>query len=415
MGKPATQEFTVNNRKYTPPPKPVAVICIDGCADEYLDATIARGRMPNLQRMSVDGYRGMARGALPSFTNVNNAAIATGVAPVRTGISGNFFLDPDTGEEVMMNSSKYLRTETILAAAAGAGRKVAMVTAKEKLRDILSKGLEGIAFSSEKANQAKVETHGIDDVEAVVGHPTPEIYSGDASVFVLQAGAALIEAGRADFLYLSLTDYMQHRYEPEAPESLDFYEAIDVELGRLLNLGTVVAATADHGMNAKQTPDGQPNVVWLQSLLEQKFGPGYRVVLPITDPYVVHHGALGSFAVVHVPDGADPGPVLDWIGRLDGITEVHSRDRAARKLELPSDRIGDIVVMSGRDVVVGRSPELHDLKALRGGLRSHGGRYEEMVPLVISHPLRPEYRARAGGDPRNFDVFDFAVNGVLHD
>ena len=51
---------------------------------------------------------------MPSFTNVNNAAITTGMPPEVTGISGNYFLDPETGEEVMMNSSKYLRCETIL-------------------------------------------------------------------------------------------------------------------------------------------------------------------------------------------------------------------------------------------------------------------------------------------------------------
>ena len=161
----STSPFSVNGRTYAPPPRPIVVICIDGCADDYLSATIARERMPNVQRMSVDGYRGMARSALPSFTNVNNACIASGAPPTITGISGNFFLDPETGDEVMMNAASYLRCGTILAAAAQAGRRVAVVTAKEKLRDILSHNLKGIAFSSEKADQATLETHGIDDVE----------------------------------------------------------------------------------------------------------------------------------------------------------------------------------------------------------------------------------------------------------
>ena len=410
----ATASFTVNGRTYQPPARPVVVICMDGCADEYLSTSLARGRMPHLQHMLArGGYRGMIRGALPSFTNVNNASIATGVPPSVHGISGNFFLDPETGEEVMMNAATYLRAETILAAAARAGRKVAMVTAKEKLRDVLSHGLDGIAFSAEKANQAREDTHGITDVEALVGVPTPPIYSAEASLFVLKAGVALIEQGRADFLYLSLTDYMQHKYAPETAESLDFYEAMDHELGRLLAQGAVVGATADHGMNAKQKLDGSPNVIYLETLLTEHFGEGLRVILPITDPYVVHHGALGAFAVVHLPAPALTAAVQAYVMQLDGITEVHDRLTAARKLELPEDRIGDLVVLSGRDVVIGRTPDHHDLSAVREGLRSHGGRYEEMVPLLLSEPLSATYARYAAADPRNYDIFDFTVNGTL--
>src|SRR5690606_31105610 len=132
-------------------------------------------------------------------------------------------------------------------------RRVAVVTAKEKLRDILSHGYQGIAFSAEKADQARLDTHGIEQVEELVGQKVPSIYSAEASLFVLRAGVALIEHDLADFLYLSLTDYMQHTYAPETEESLAFYEAIDTELGRLAALGAMVAATADHGMNAKIT------------------------------------------------------------------------------------------------------------------------------------------------------------------
>jgi phosphonoacetate hydrolase len=352
---------------------------------------------------------------LHSFTNVNNSSIVTGVPPSVHGIGGNFFYDTATGQEVMMNSAKYLRAETILAAAANAGRKVAVVTAKEKLRDIFSHNLTGIAFSSEKANQAKKETHGLAEVEKVVGRPTPAIYSSEASLYVFWAGVALIEQGLADFLYLSTTDYMQHTYAPEAAAALDFYAAIDVELGRLLNLGATIGITADHGMNAKQKPDGQPNVIYLETQLTKKFGTGFRVILPITDPYVAHHGALGSFAVVHLPPNQAAARVQEWLMDLTGITEVYDRETAARKLELPADRLGELVVLSGRDVVLGRTPEYHDLKALHGGLRSHGGRYEEMVPFIISGPLKPEYHAKAAGDPRNFDIFDFTINGVAYE
>ena len=412
MSRPSTPTFSVNDRSYTPPRGPVAVICIDGCDDEYLTVSMDEGRMPNLEALSGHGYRGLARGALPSFTNVNNAAIVTGVPPSVTGIGGNYFLDPDTGEEVMMNSASYLRVDTILFAAARSGRAVAMVTAKEKLRDLLARDLDGIAFSAEYAGLAAGETHGIDDVETIVGAPTPSIYSPEASLFVLQAGAALIEQKRADFLYLSLTDYMQHTYAPDADESLAFHESLDHEIGRLLEAGAVLGITADHGMNAKVGADGSPRVIYLETLLQKHLDDeGVRVICPITDPYVVHHGALGSAVTVYLPEAACTDEVAAWIMSLDGVTEVHDRARAAEVLELPGDRIGDLYVLSDRNVVLGRAPEYHDLSALEGSLRSHGGRFEETVPMLLSEPLDDTYRSLALKDPRNFDIFDFTCNG----
>jgi phosphonoacetate hydrolase len=408
----STNSFSVNSRTYQPAAKPIVVICVDGSADEYFDIALAHDCMPNLKRISAEGYRGMVRSALPSFTNVNNSSIVTGVSPAVHGINGNFFYDTVKDCEVMMNSAEYLRTETILAAASNAGRKVAVVTAKEKLRDILSYKLAGIAFSSEKANQARKTTHGIENAETIVGFPTPDIYSAEASLFVLRAGVALIEKGMADFLYLSLTDYMQHTFAPDAEPSLAFYEAMDREIGKFLHLDAIVGATADHGMNSKVKTDGTPNVLFVEDMLEEKFGTGFRVICPITDPYVKHHGALGSYVVVYMDDKEKIEEVKNWLAVQPGITEVHDNEGAVHNLEQPKDRTGDLVVLSARDVVLGRRPKYHDLSALDGTLRSHGGRYEEMVPMIISHPLNSNYKMKAAGDPRNFDIFDFTINGT---
>lgn len=408
----ATTAFTVNNRSYHPQAKPIVVVCLDGSANDYLDAALVRNLMPHLKRLSAEAYRGTARGALPSFTNPNNASIITGAPPSVHGISGNYYYDAANDREVMMNSGSYLRAPTIPAGAANAGRKVAVITAKEKLRDMIGHGLKGIAFSAEKARFAERATHGISDVEKLVGQPTPEIYSAEASLYVFWAGAALLQANLADFLYLSTTDYIQHTYPPEAPTALAFYAALDRELGRLLELGAVVGITADHGMNSKQRHDGQPDVIFLGSILSRELGPGYRVILPITDPYVVHHGALGSYAVVHLPPDAEPARTQSLLLQVPGITEVHTRESAAKNLELPADRLGDLVVLSSRDVVLGRTPEHHDMTVLHGGLRSHGGRSETAVPFIVSEPLTPEYAAKARRDPRNFDIFDFTINGT---
>ncbi len=409
--------FTVNGRTYAPPDRPIVGICLDGSADEYLNAALAHGCMPHLQNISVRGFRGLARGQMPSFTNVNNTSIVTGVPPSIHGIGGNYFYDTASGQEVMTNSASFLRAPTIFPAAQQAGRKVAVVTAKDKLRGIFAAGLieaGGLAFSSEHARQASLETHGIGDVEALVG-PNPDIYSGEASLYVLRAGVQLLEAGQADFLYLSTTDFLQHKFAPEASEALDFYAGIDEQLGRLLALSAVVGLTADHGMNAKQKPDGSPNVIYLETLLVTEFGLGFRVILPITDPHLVHHGALGSFAQVHIPaelESAGSG-IMEFVRQLPGVTEVLDQATAARLMELPPDRMGDFVVCAGRNVVLGRTPEWHDLSLIEEGLRSHGGRYEEMVPFLLSESLKPDYAGKAQGDPRNFDLFDFICNGTV--
>jgi phosphonoacetate hydrolase len=312
----------------------------------------------------------------------------------------------------MMNSGRYLRQDVIPTAAARAGRKVAVITAKEKLRDIIGWQLKGIAFSAEKAGQAAMETHGISDVEKLVGLPAPEIYSADASLYVFRAASALIQRGLADFFYLSTTDYIQHTSEPRSARALDFFAAIDVELGRLLKLGAVIGLTADHGMNPKQTPDGKPNVIYLETLLKNKCLMDSRVILPITDPYVAHHGSLGSFAMIHLPVGAPSNAIQKLLLSEPGITEVYTREVAARELELPEDRIGDLVVLSAHDVVLGRTPEWHNLGVLKTGLRSHGGRSETAVPFIVSEPLNREYSARAAHGLRNFDLFEYTINGT---
>jgi phosphonoacetate hydrolase len=287
-----------------------------------------------------------------------------------------------------------------------------VVTAKDKLRRLLGHGMKGICFSSEKANETTDAEHGIADALSFVGRPLPSVYSADLSEFVFAAGVRLMERQRPDIMYLSTTDYVQHKAAPGTPAANAFLAMMDRYLGELDRLGATVVVTADHGMNAKQRNDGAPNVIYLEPLLREKFGDGYRVVLPITDPYVLHHGALGSFAVIYAAQGADLRRVATELLSMTGITEVIDRATAVPKMELPGDRLGDLVVVSGRDVVLGLSPEKHDLKAVASGLRSHGGRYEEMVPFIFSAPLNKEYAQRARGDVRNFDVFDFVCNGL---
>jgi len=405
---PAPAGLTVNGRTYAWPRRPLVVVCVDGCEPDYLTQALATGRTPFLASLRDRGVCLTADSVVPSFTNPNNLSIVTGVPPSVHGICGNYFWDRDAGAEVMMNDPKYLRAGTLLAALADAGARVAVVTAKDKLRALLGHRLNGICFSSEKADQTTRATHGIDDAVALVGLPVPSVYSAALSEFVFAAGVKLLERERPDVMYLSTTDYVQHKAAPGIAAANDFCAMMDGYLARLDALGATVVLTADHGMNAKTDAFGRPNVIYLQDILDHAYGAGAtRVILPITDPYVVHHGALGSFATVYVTPPVTAADAGARIAALPGIEVVLPRAEACARFELPEDRVGDLVVVSERLTVVGTSRERHDLSGLDAPLRSHGGISEQQVPLIAS---RPAASLPPGRRWRNFDAFDLALN-----
>jgi phosphonoacetate hydrolase len=400
--------LTVNHRTYPWPRRPLVVVCVDGCEPEYINQAIASGRTPYLAALRESGTCLTADCVVPSFTNPNNLSIVTGTTPAVHGICGNYFWDRDAGAEVMMNDPKYLRAGTILAAFSVAGAKVAVVTAKDKLRALLGNGMTGICFSAEKADSTTQADNGIADALAFTGMALPSVYSAALSEFVFAAGVALQERERPDVTYLSTTDYIQHKAAPGVAAANDFYAMMDDYLRALDALGATVVVTADHGMNAKTDAFGRPNIVFLQDALDRVYGAGVtRVILPITDPYVLHHGALGSFATVYLSSPATVRDVATRIEAIPGIDIVLPRDEACARFELPGDRVGDLIVISERLTVIGTSRERHDLSGLDAPLRSHGGISEQQVPLIAN---RPAERLPAGRRWRNFDAFHLALN-----
>jgi phosphonoacetate hydrolase len=266
-----------------------------------------------------------------------------------------------------------------------------------------------IAFSSEKADKANLAENGIENVLDLVGMPLPDVYSAELSEFVFAAGVKLLRTVRPDLMYLSTTDYVQHKAAPGSETANRFYTMLDRYVGELDAAGCVLVMTADHGMNDKHLASGEPDVIYLQELFDGWLGAGSaRVILPITDPYVVHHGALGSFATIYLPEGADRDGAIRRLAALDGIEVAIDREEACRRFELPPDRIGDIVVVSTRHKVLGTMAAKHDLSGLTEPLRSHGGLTEQVVPLIANRRLD----LPAGRDLRNFDVFDVALNHV---
>ena len=398
----------VNRRHYRLPRQPTVVVCVDGCEPEYIAQAVAAGVAPWLARVLAEGTALIADGVVPTFTNPNNLSIVTGAPPSVHGICGNYWYDTASGAEVMMNDPKWLRAPTILSALASAGASCAVITAKDKLRKLLGHGMRGICFSSERADQVSLAENGIADVLAMVGMPVPDVYSADLSEFVFAAGVQLMRGVRPDLMYLSSTDYVQHKHAPGTPGANAFYAMMDRYLAQLDAAGCVIALTADHGMNAKTGMDGRPDVIYLQDLMDEWLGVARaRVILPITDPYVVHHGALGSFATVYLPNGTAADGLAQRLAARRGIEGVFTRSQAAERFELPADRIGDLVVVSERSTVIGTSVARHDLSALEVPLRSHGGVTEQRVPLILNRRIAGIDRERRW---RNFDAFDLALN-----
>jgi phosphonoacetate hydrolase len=403
--------ISVNGRSYRTAHRPTVVVCVDGCEPDYIAQAVAHGHVPWLKEVLTTGTVLVADCVIPSFTNPNNLSIVTGAPPSVHGICGNYLFDVATGTEVMMNDPKWLRAPTILAELARAGQSVAVVTAKDKLRKLLGHQMRGICFSAEKADEATDDENGISEVIERVGMPVPSVYSAELSEFVFAAGVELMSHDRRpDVMYLSTTDYVQHKHAPGTAGADAFYRMMDTYLGKLDAMGCTIVLTADHGMNAKTGMDARPDVVYLQDVLDAWLGEKQaRVILPITDPYVVHHGALGSFATVYLPEGVDAAALTARIASLRGIESVRSRDDAAAFFELPADRIGDLVVVSERSTVIGTAASRHDLSALDAPLRSHGGVSEQRVPLIVNRRID-------GLDPqrrwRNFDAFDLALNHV---
>ena len=413
--KTVSVTVNVNGRSYNWPTAPLVVICCDGSEPAYMEIAMAAGLMPNLKAMIAKGENLRGLSVIPSFTNPNNLSIVTGRPPAVHGISGNYLIDPATGAETMMNDPKWLRAPTIFEAFQKAGASVAVITAKDKLRLLLGKGLvfdgTAVCFSSEEADKATQADNGIENVCATVGMGVPDVYSAELSEFVFAAGIKLLASMRPHLMYLSTTDYVQHKYAPGSAGANSFYAMMDKYLGELDVAGAIVVIVADHGMKDKHRATKEPDVIYLQDVLDRTFGSGKtKVILPITDPYVVHHGALGSFATVYAY-GPAVSDILTEISRQPGIDVVLNKKNGCARFELPEDRLGDIIVISGgpdATKVIGTSRDRHDLSGLKEPLRSHGGLTEQEIPVIANRKLKG-----LKGQLRNFDAFAIGCNNIV--
>ncbi len=400
--------FQANGRSYRAPQRPVLAVCADGWDPDYVDDALERRLMPRLaEALTAGGTYELARAQVPTFTNPNNVAIVTGVSAAHNGVAGNHYLD-GSGGEVQVTDPSFLRATTIHAAALQAGVPALCVTAKDKLRRLLATG--GVpAFSAELAHEQTLDDS--TPITDVVGRPNPGIYDWELSIYTIDLALALADRLAARLVYASLTDFVQHSAAPGEP----LWPTTSIvpptrRWAARMDAGFTVGLVADHGMRAKADADGKPNVRYLDEALAAAGITGCQTLCPITDPYVAHHAALGSLAWVHLEDLAQRDRARAALAALPGVEGVLDRAAAAVAFDLPADRIGDLIVLADAHTVLGRSREAHDLSALHGTLRSHGGLHERTVPLIVCAPLPAG--ALAGRELHNRDLHDILLNAV---
>lgn len=417
-----TDSVIVNAKMYKRPVRQSVIVCMDGISPEYISGAIEAGVAGTFERFKENGFYGVAEGVIPSLTNPNNISILTGVLPWEHGIvTSGIAFERKIGKYEIISSPEYIKHENILQRFCESGAKVASITTKDKLRHLLSVD-GGINISAEVAHrfenvgEMEMIKNSIERTkkEGLLDKIDEEwMYSEKSSSFSLDLGIKLLE-GKGPYvpeiMYISLTDFIPHRYAPGTENANNYIKCIDERINVLDKMGCVIGMTADHGMNAKHDLLGEPNAIWLKDILEERKITGYNILLPITDRYFGHHSCLGGCAWIYLNEGADVFRAMDALKDLEGIEEVLLNNGAARKYDLPENSIGDIFLLADGENVFGATRKEHG--EIPRWLRSHGSTHEQKVPFIINKSLNMEYELKKERGLRNFNIFEYALNGV---
>lgn len=333
---------------------------MDGCDPEYL-----RGAsVPNIRRLGGEGICVEGVSMVPTVTNVNNVSLTTGEYPEKHGITANCYFDRASGREVYMESPGLITSETIFEKAAQHGLRSVLVTAKEKLRALLSRGAE-VSVSAEDPPSWVTEK---------IGRP-PSIYSLEVNEWLFNALQMVMPRLEPDLAYLVTTDYAMHKYRPGDPRAREHMALLDSQVGRLMDSrpNTPICVTADHGMSDKDA------AVNLHRILEDA-GVSSHVVPTVKDRYLPHHSNLSGSAYVYLADEEASTRAHSILREAEGVESILTREEAASEYRLPRDRIGDFMVLAGKRYVFGRAD---DQSVSEVHLRSHGSLHEQRVPIIL--------------------------------
>jgi phosphonoacetate hydrolase len=340
---------------------------VDGLGPDYLHLSDT----PNLDRMIHEGNYREGSGVIPSVTNVNNASVATGSFPDEHGITSNYYFDRAQDQGVFMETSDFLLRPTILEKTTERGLKAGLISSKEKIRKLLSRGAT-LATSAQEPSS---------EIVAAVG-PTANIYSPEVNYWSLRVAAHMLGELDFDLVYLATTDYMMHTYPPEDSRSLEHMHMLDKLLGEIVDTHPKleVYLTADHGMSVKNVGIDLAQVLAAE-------GVEAEAVPIIRDRHVTHHKNLGGACYIYLREPADYEKAHGILEQTEGIDEIYSRAEAGERFRLRRDRIGDIFLLGKQHVAFGALEKAREAVSVR----SHGSRFESIVPiLAYGAPEPPE-------------------------
>ena len=327
------------------------------------------------------GFLGAADAVMPTFTNPNNVSIVTGAPPAVHGIAGNYDLDRETGREVMITDDRLMRSPTILG-----------LMSQQRCRDRRGHRQGQIAAHARTWARRHVLFVGMRRSRNRGDGRAPaarHVFRRSVAVRArCRAGAARVGA-RAAALSVALRLRAARPRAGRARKPTRFTEPSTSGFGSLSNWVRSSALTADHGMNDK------PRVIFLEDELTGRFGAAAaRVICPITDPFVRHHGALGSFVRVYARDR------VNIAGDDGGRCRTARRRRGFRARPTPPPVSN--CPMTARPILScsatppRRSAPPAPSTICRGSpaiaCARMAARAKQRVPFMLSQPLTAEYR-----------------------
>jgi phosphonoacetate hydrolase len=338
----------------------ILILCIDAGSHEYLAAS----DLPTIRQLAKNGFYVHANAVIPSVTNVNNVSIATGTFPKTHGITTNYHVDRTTGKGEFIEDNRFLLAPTLfeIAKASKFADKTALFVTKKKLLRMLETGAD-IAVAAEAPPPEYIQMAG--EVEP--------IYSIEINWWLLRAVRETLRRDDPELVYCSTTDWVQHKYAPDAEPSQLHLAILDQIIGEIVDDDPEreIYITADHGMLAKTTAIDPGRVLTENGI------PASAIPI-IKDRYVAHHGNLGGAAYVFLKNRAEIPEAVQQLLSTPGIQEVYAAEDAAQTFRLHPERIGDIFVLADETTVFG---EL-ETAVEPTNVRSHGSRHESYVPII---------------------------------
>ena len=346
------------------------VVCCDGLDPEYLNAV----ETPGWDTIADEGRSGTCPCVVPSLTNVNNVSIVTGAYPETHGITGNTYYDSEKDERVYMNDPSFLRRETLLRKSTAQGERVGAVFAKKKLQRMVG---GGCAVTANAENPPEW-------LEDAVG-PAPDIYSGEASAWLMEASEAVLDENELDRLYVSTTDVVPHKHAPGEERAAEWVRELDDGIARLHERASDIVVTADHGMSRKTL------CVDIEAHLART-DIDATVIRLIRDEHTYHHRNLGGAAYVYLE--GDSNEAKNRLTGVEGVELVLTSTEAAERFRLALNRVGDLMVLGTEEAVFG-PVDAEDKCHAEVDLRSHGSHHEQEVPYAttVNEKLSSNIRA----------------------